>query len=92
MARTPATKGETSPPPPAPSGGPPVGREVPVPPHFNKVFFTTAGLTVLCLVISGALAVAGPETAAAKEVISGCLTMAKIGFGAIVGLIGGRAL
>jgi hypothetical protein len=49
-------------------------------------------LTVLCLVISGVLAVAGPDTDAAKEVISSCLTMAKIGFGAIVGLIGGRAL
>jgi hypothetical protein len=56
------------------------------------VFYTTAGMTVPCLAISGILAVAGRDTDAAREVVSGCLTMANIGFGAIVGLIGGRAL
>jgi hypothetical protein len=56
------------------------------------VCFTTAGLTVLRLGIDGALAVVGPDSAAAREVISGCMTMAKIGFCAIVGLVGGRAL
>jgi hypothetical protein len=88
MARTPAPKGKGD----GPAGGPPAVRDIPVPPHFNKVFNTTAGLTVLCLAIGGGLAVFGPDTAAAREVISGCMTMAKIGFGAIVGLIGGRAL
>ena len=38
MARTPAPKGNTQPP------GPPIVREIPVSLHFNKVFFTTAGL------------------------------------------------
>lgn len=64
----------------------------PITPHFNQVFYTTAGLTALCLIISLGLASLGKETEASREVISGCLTMAKIGFGAIVGLIGGKAL
>ncbi len=86
MARTPAPKSAPG------SPAPRVVGEVRLPPHFTMVFYTTAGLTVLCLAISGVLAVAGGETHAAREVVSGCLTMAKIGFGAIVGLIGGRAL
>ncbi len=86
MARTPAPKDQTEPSATRPTG------ELRLPPHFRMVFFTTAGMTVLCLAIGGALAVSGPDTAAAREVISGCMTMAKIGFGAIVGLVGGRAL
>ncbi len=86
MARTPAPKGNTQPP------GPPIVREIPVSLHFNKVFFTTAGLTVLCLAISLLLATVGKDNAATREVVSGCLTMAKLGFGAIIGLIGGKAL
>jgi putative Mn2+ efflux pump MntP len=86
MARTPARKGDAE----APATR--TASEARLPPHFHTVFFTTAALTVLCLVIGGTLAVSGPDTAAAREVISGCMTMAKIGFGAIVGLVGGRAL
>jgi hypothetical protein len=86
MARTPARKGDLESPAQSGSG------DRQLPPHFRTVFFSIVGLTVLCLAIGGALAVSGPDTAAAREVTSGCMTMAKIGFGAIVGLIGGRAL
>jgi putative Mn2+ efflux pump MntP len=86
MARTPAPKGDAETPTTRSTGA------VRLPPHFRMVFYTTTGLTVFCLAIGGGLAVLGPDTAAAREVISGCMTMAKIGFGAIVGLIGGRAL
>lgn len=86
MARTPAPKNDPNLPATRPTG------EVRLPPHFRTVFFSIVGLTVLCLAIGGVLAVCGPNTAATREVVSGCMTMAKIGFGAIVGLIGGKAL
>jgi hypothetical protein len=86
MARNPVQKTTAQPP------GTSVVRDIPISPHFNKVFCTTAGLTLLCLVISLALAALGRDNEASREVLSGCLTMAKIGFGAIVGLIGGKAL
>ena len=96
MPRTPARQGKDQPP-PAREGegqppGPPIVREIPVTPHFNQVFYTTAGLTASCLIISLVLALQGRETQTSREVISGCLTMANIGFGAIVGLIGGKAI
>lgn len=63
-------------------------------PKFKLVFLTAAGgtllFTLICVVLH--LATTGEPPPARKEFIEGMLTMAKIGFGAIVGLLGGKVL
>jgi hypothetical protein len=61
-------------------------------PKFKLVFLTTAGGTLLFTVVCVALhlAATGEPPPARKEFIEGMLTMVKIGFGAIVGLLGGK--
>jgi hypothetical protein len=63
-------------------------------PKFKLVFLTAAGGTLLFTFICVAmhLATTGEPPPARKEFIEGMLTMAKIGFGAIVGLLGGKVL
>jgi hypothetical protein len=63
-------------------------------PKFKLVFLTATGGTVLFTLICVALhlATTGEPPPARKEFIEGMLTMAKIGFGAIVGLLGGKVL
>jgi len=63
-------------------------------PKFKLVFLTAAGGTILFTAICVALhlATTGEPPPARKEFIEGMLTMAKIGFGAIVGLLGGKVL
>ncbi len=63
-------------------------------PRFKLVFLTAMGGTILftliCVVLH--LAKTGKPPEEGKELIEGMLTMAKVGFGAIVGLLGGKAL
>jgi hypothetical protein len=63
-------------------------------PKFKLVFLAAAGGTLLFTLICVALhlATTGEPPPARKEFIEGMLTMAKIGFGAIVGLLGGKVL
>jgi len=63
-------------------------------PKFKLVFLTAAIgtllFTLICVVLH--LATTGEPPPARKELIEGLLTMAKVGFGAIVGLLGGKKL
>ena len=63
-------------------------------PKFKLVLPDGDGGTVLFTLICVALHLAtkGEPPPARKEFIEGMLTMAKIGFGAIVGLLGGKVL
>lgn len=66
----------------------------PINPAFKLVFLTAAGGTLLFVLICVAThALTGGEmpTATAK-LIDGLLDMAKIGFGAVAGLLGGQTL
>lgn len=60
--------------------------------RFELVFLTVLGLTLIFLVVSVVLAVWAPPTAQVANIIDSCSSMYKLGFGAIVGLIGGKKL
>ena len=66
-------------------------RVTPVSPVFKLVFVVIVGLTVLALAanVCMALMVEGPNQQTI-DVMNTCSTFAKTGFGAIVGLIGGK--
>lgn len=63
-------------------------------PKFKLVFLTAAAgtllFTAICVVLH--LVTTGEPPPAREKFIDGMLTMAKIGFGAIVGLLGGKVL
>jgi hypothetical protein len=62
-------------------------------PVFKLVFLTVLGLTLLSLLIDLALVVTlNSPSSEAKSLIDACSTTWKTGFGAIVGLIGGKAI
>ncbi len=72
--------------------GPPDDRQIPITARFRLVFLTTVILTFVFLACSMILAARGDDSAIAREVASACLSLTKIGFGAIVGLLGGKSL
>jgi hypothetical protein len=59
-------------------------------PRFKLVFCTVAALTVLALILNVLLAIFGGDSEQVKAAAEACSTTYKMGFGAIVGLIGGR--
>lgn len=59
--------------------------------HFGLVFVTVVGLTLIALLLSVLLALAGGDSEQAARAAEACTTTYKMGFGAIVGLLGGRA-
>lgn len=61
-------------------------------PHFKLIFSTVVALTVLALFLNVLLAVFGSYSDQVRAVAETCSTTYKMGFGAIVGLFGGRAL
>jgi hypothetical protein len=61
-------------------------------PAFKKVFNTVLGLTILSLGVSLVLALWPGQSDDVKRLIETCSTTFKMGFGAVVGLIGGKAL
>lgn len=73
---------------------PAVSESARIDPRFKLVFLTVAVGTLLFTLICVALtwATTGELPAARKELIQSLLTMAKIGFGAIAGLLGGKVL
>ena len=60
---------------------------------FQHVFFWTVTLTILSLVVAVVLlCIKTPYPEEAKALIETCSTTWKMGFAAILGLIGGKAL
>ncbi|MEV4568513.1 hypothetical protein AB0K12_32490 [Nonomuraea sp. NPDC049419] len=59
-------------------------------PRFKLIFFTVTALTVLALMLSVLLAVLGGDSEQVRAASEACSTTYKMGFGAIVGLIGGK--
>jgi hypothetical protein len=59
-------------------------------PQFKLIFSTVAALTVLALILNVVLAAFGGDSEQVKAAAEACSTTYKMGFGAIVGLIGGR--
>ena len=90
-AETPPTETPTAETPAAPSEEPvELTRVTPV---FKLVFLTVLGLTVLSFATNVILVIALKEpNEQAKGLIDTCSTITKAGFGAIVGLIGGKAV
>jgi hypothetical protein len=64
-----------------------------VTPAFKLVFLTVLGLTVIAFATNVILVIALKDpNEQAKTLIDTCSTITKAGFGAIVGLIGGKAV
>ncbi|MER6592109.1 hypothetical protein ABT214_09700 [Micromonospora purpureochromogenes] len=59
-------------------------------PRFKLIFSTMAALTVLALILNVLLAAFGGDSEQVKAAAEACSTTYQMGFGAIVGLIGGR--
>jgi hypothetical protein len=59
-------------------------------PRFKLIFSTVAALTVLALILNVLLAMFGDGSEQVKAAAEACSTTYKMGFGAIVGLIGGK--
>lgn len=72
-------------------------RTVRLSPSFNRIFLSVLGLTVLCLLVGctliGLTMRTGRDmTAQENAMLDLCTSMFKLGFGAIIGLLGGKAL
>jgi len=62
-------------------------------PIFKLVFLSILGITIAALIVNVALVVfLHAPNDQAKSLIDTCSTILKAGFGAIVGLIGGKAV
>jgi len=61
-------------------------------PRFKLIFRTVTALTVLSLTLSVILAAFGGDSEQMQSAIEACSTTYKMGFGAIVGLIGGKVM
>ncbi|WP_327431726.1 hypothetical protein [Streptomyces sp. NBC_01236] len=59
-------------------------------PRFKLIFSTVAVLTVLALILNVLLAAFGGRSEEVKAASDACSTTYMMGFGAIVGLIGGK--
>ena len=68
--------------------------QITVTPTFKLVFLSVLSITVLAMIVSCPLTLlAGPTpTDDVKALLQGFLTTWKMGFGAIIGLLGGKAL
>lgn len=66
-------------------------------PAFKLVFLSVLGLTILCLILACALIglsfrAGRPMTKDETGMFEVCASAFKLGFGAIIGLLGGKAL
>lgn len=59
-------------------------------PRFKLIFSTVAALTVLALILNVLLAALGGDSEQVKAAAEACSTTYMMGFGAIVGLVGGK--
>ncbi|MGQ5592815.1 hypothetical protein ACUJ8N_11315 [Streptomyces sp. ESR1.13] len=60
-------------------------------PRFKLIFWTVVALTVLSLILNVVLSLLAGDSAQVTAASEACSTTFKMGFGAIVGLIGGKA-
>ena len=60
-------------------------------PAFKLVFLSVLGITLLSIVLSCSLAVMGEPNEEKSALVQALLTTWKLGFGAIIGLLGGKA-
>jgi len=60
-------------------------------PRFKLIFATVVALTVLALLLNVLLALCGDGSQAVQAAAETCSTTYKMGFGAIVGLLGAKA-
>jgi hypothetical protein len=58
--------------------------------HFKLVFLTTCGFTLMFTIAWLAMAIVPAPTASVIDATGGCRLFAGSGFGAILGLIGGK--
>ncbi len=58
--------------------------------RFKLIFSTVVALTLLALIVNVLLAIFGSESEQVKAAAETCSTTYKMGFGAIVGLMGGK--
>jgi hypothetical protein len=77
---------------PDPKGEQPIATVVVLTPVFKVVFISIFSLTIISLAVSLLLVVFGKENKVTEQLIETCSTTWKLGFGAIIGLIGGKAL
>ncbi|MGO9273312.1 MAG: hypothetical protein ACLQOO_24260 [Terriglobia bacterium] len=61
-------------------------------PRFKLVFFFVMGLTVLSLAVTVNLTLSANPSEDSRRLIETCSTTFKMGFGAAVGLLGGKTL
>lgn len=59
--------------------------------RFRMIFTTVVALTVLALILDVVLALMGGASEQVRAAAETCATAYKMGFGAIVALLGGRA-
>ncbi len=60
-------------------------------PYFKLIFLTVASLTALSLLIMCIVAMSGVDSDSSANLLDAVSTTFKMGFGAIIGLIGGKA-
>jgi hypothetical protein len=61
-------------------------------PSAMLVLLIVVSLTVLSLLVMAGVAVAGVTNDASKTLVDTCATAFKMGFGAVIGLTGGKTL
>lgn len=68
------------------------GEQVYVRSKFKMIFLAVLSITLLCLLLDFAIVLIGPEPGDSLQSLEDTLNSGfKIGFGAMVGLIGGKA-
>lgn len=61
-------------------------------PAFKLIFCSVLGITVLSMALGCSLVALGVQTVEGKALFDLCVTTWKLGFGAIIGLLGGKAI
>jgi hypothetical protein len=70
----------------------PSGPTVSSPAHFKLVLFIVVGVIAVAFVAMCVLALTGATNTASKDLFAVCEDAFKVGFAALLGLIGGKAL
>jgi len=95
MAKTPASKSENPPITDAVASGnkpQPVPPIITLSPQFKLIFLSVLSLTLLSLIASVVLVLFAKDSDEVKRLVETCSTTWKLGFGAMIGLIGGKTI